>query len=85
MVLPDQPGTVMQLGLGHFQQQFIMKLEQYPAGQPGLFEAPGHGQHGFFDDVGGGTLERGVHRAALGLLADQAVAAADLGETAASK
>ncbi len=58
------------LGLRGFEHQFVVHLQQHlRVASPACAQRARHADHGAADDVGGGALDRGVDRGALGELA----------------
>src|SRR5260370_5500992 len=78
----DQFGGPLGLVLRHLEEQLVMDLEEHTRAEPGAGEGGGEADHRALDDVGGGGLERGVDRLALGRLAAPGIGGADGGDVA---
>src|SRR5204862_5110998 len=67
---PDHGRGALHLGFGHFEHQFVMDLHQHARAAEALGgEGRPHPRHRPLDDVGRGTLDRGVDRRPLRALA----------------
>ena len=65
--------------LRNFKHQFVMDLQQHARPQFALAHLGVDADHGQLDQVGGGALQRGVDRGALGEAAQVGVLAVDVG------
>ncbi len=76
----DQPPHGVHFILGYFEDQFVVHLEQHSGAQLALAQLGVNANHGNLDEVGGSSLQRRVHRGALGKAAQVAVLAVDVGD-----
>ncbi len=79
----DEPGgDAHELGLGSFEKQLVVDLQQHFHFRRFVFEEIGHADHRDFDNVTGGALDRRIHRGADGPVAHGPDVAADFGKVA---
>ena len=79
----DRTGLIGLAG-GHFEEEFVMHLEEHAGLEAGFRESRIDVDHGELDHVGGGALDGGVHRDSLGLAAHGGVGAGDVADRAAA-
>src|SRR5205823_4223364 len=68
----------------HLEHELVVHLQQHPRGKTALSHRPLDRDHGYLDQVGGGSLERRVGRSALAERADIEVPVLQLRDVAAS-
>src|ERR1700722_17755694 len=64
--LAGQGLGLVDLLVGHLEQQFVVHLQQHAGLEPGGRECRRDADHGALDDVGGTALQRRIDRGALG-------------------
>lgn len=69
---------------GDFEEEFVVDLEEHAGAEAGFADFVIDADHGEFDHVGGGALDRGVHGNALGAAADGGVGGGDVADIAAA-